>query len=50
MDAIEILIKGIILISLLFLAAAYMTLCERVVMARVQLRLGDRGDTILSSK
>ncbi len=40
MDAIEILIKGIILISLLFLAAAYMTLCERVLMARVQLRLG----------
>jgi len=40
MDAVEILIKGIILISLLFLAAAYMTLCERVVMARVQLRLG----------
>lgn len=40
MDAIEILIKGIVLISLLFLAAAYMTLCERVVMARVQLRIG----------
>lgn len=40
MDTIEILIKGIILISLLFLAAAYMTLCERVLMARVQLRLG----------
>ena len=40
MDTIEILIKGIILISLLFLAAAYMTLCERIVMARVQLRIG----------
>lgn len=40
MDAIEILIKGVVLISLLFLAAAYMTLCERVVMARVQLRIG----------
>lgn len=40
MDAIEVLIKGVILISVLFLAAAYMTLCERVVMARVQLRLG----------
>ncbi len=40
MDTIEILIKGIILIGLLFLAAAYMTLCERVLMARVQLRLG----------
>ncbi len=36
----EILVKGIILISLLFLAAAYMTLLERVLMARVQLRLG----------
>jgi NADH-quinone oxidoreductase subunit H len=35
-----VLIKGVILISVLFLAAAYMTLCERVVMARVQLRLG----------
>ncbi len=40
MDPVAILIKGIILISLLFLAAAYMTLCERVLMARVQLRLG----------
>lgn len=40
MDTIEILIKGIVLISILFLSAAYMTLCERVVMARVQLRLG----------
>ncbi len=40
MDTVEILIKGIIIISLLFLAAAYMTLCERVLMARMQLRLG----------
>ncbi len=40
MTALPILIKGIVLISLLFLAAAYMTLCERVLMARVQLRLG----------
>ncbi len=40
MSALPILIKGIILISLLFLAAAYMTLLERVLMARVQLRLG----------
>lgn len=40
MDAIEILIKSIVLISILFLSAAYMTLCERVLMARVQLRLG----------
>ncbi len=40
MDAFETLIKGIIVISLLFLAAAYMTLCERVLMARVQLRIG----------
>lgn len=40
MTIIVVLIKGIILISLLFLAAAYMTLCERVVMARLQLRLG----------
>ncbi|MBS0655714.1 MAG: NADH-quinone oxidoreductase subunit NuoH [Verrucomicrobia bacterium] len=40
MEALEVLIKGIVLISILFLSAAYMTLCERVVMARVQLRLG----------
>ncbi|MBS0634736.1 MAG: NADH-quinone oxidoreductase subunit NuoH [Verrucomicrobia bacterium] len=36
----ETIVKGIILISLLFLAAAYMTLLERVLMARVQLRIG----------
>lgn len=40
MFAVVVLIKGLVLISILFLAAAYMTLCERVVMARVQLRLG----------
>src|SRR5438874_4840272 len=35
-----VLIKGIILITILMLAAAYMTLLERVVIARMQLRLG----------
>ena len=35
-----VLIKGIVLIALLMLAAAYMTLAERVIMARLQLRLG----------
>jgi NADH-quinone oxidoreductase subunit H len=39
-DAIEVLVKGLILILLLMGAAAYMTLCERVLMARMQLRLG----------
>lgn len=37
---IEVLIKGIILISILMGAAGYMTFLERVVLARVQLRLG----------
>lgn len=37
---IEVLIKGVIVIGLLMLAAAYMTFMERVVMARMQLRLG----------
>ena len=37
---IEVLVKGIIVISLLMLAAAYMTFMERIVMARMQLRLG----------
>jgi NADH-quinone oxidoreductase subunit H len=37
---IEVLIKGIVMILVLFGAAAYMTLCERVVMARMQMRLG----------
>lgn len=36
----ETLVKGGIVIGLLFLAAAYMTFMERVVMARLQLRLG----------
>ncbi len=35
-----ILIKGLVLILLLFGAAAYMTFCERIIMARMQLRLG----------
>ncbi|MDP1880512.1 MAG: NADH-quinone oxidoreductase subunit NuoH [Parachlamydiaceae bacterium] len=34
------LIKGIILIGILLLCAAYMTFLERVIMARMQLRLG----------
>lgn len=38
--AIEVLVKGLVLILLLMGAAAYMTLMERIVMARVQLRLG----------
>ncbi|MFI0434665.1 MAG: NADH-quinone oxidoreductase subunit NuoH [Parachlamydiaceae bacterium] len=38
--AIPALIKGIIVIALLMLASAYMTFMERVVMARMQLRLG----------
>jgi len=37
---IEVVVKGIVVISLLMLAAAYMTFMERVVMARMQLRLG----------
>lgn len=39
-DTAAALIKGIIAILILMGAAAYMTLCERVVMARMQLRLG----------
>lgn len=38
--AIEVLLKGIFVIALLMLAAAYMTYLERVIMARMQLRLG----------
>lgn len=38
--AIEVLIKGLVVILLLMGAAAYMTFCERVLMARMQLRLG----------
>ena len=37
---IETLIKGLVLILILMGAAAYMTWCERVLMARFQLRLG----------
>lgn len=37
---IEVLVKGLVLILLLMGAAAYMTLMERIVMARVQLRIG----------
>lgn len=37
---IEILVKGVVLILVLMGAAAYMTLLERVLMARMQLRLG----------
>ncbi len=40
MDAIEVVIKGIILVTILFLCAAYMTFCERIGMARMQLRIG----------
>ena len=36
----EVIVKGLILILILFGAAAYMTFCERVLMARMQLRLG----------
>ncbi|HEV8051609.1 MAG TPA: complex I subunit 1 family protein, partial [Parachlamydiaceae bacterium] len=39
-EAIEVLIKGIVVVLVLMGAAAYMTFCERVVMARMQLRLG----------
>lgn len=39
-EAIEVLIKGLIVILILMGAAAYMTFCERVIMARMQLRLG----------
>jgi NADH-quinone oxidoreductase subunit H len=39
-ETMEVLIKGIIVVLVLFGAAAYMTFCERVVMAYMQLRLG----------
>lgn len=39
-DAIEVLIKGIVLVLFLFGAAAYMTYLERVLIGRVQLRYG----------
>lgn len=37
---IEILLKGLVLVLILMGAAAYMTWCERVLMARFQMRLG----------
>lgn len=40
LDSLEILIKGLCIILFLMGAAAFMTWCERVVMARMQLRLG----------
>ena len=39
-EAFEVIIKGIVVVLVLMGAAAYMTLCERVLMARMQLRLG----------
>lgn len=39
-STVVIIIKGILMISILMGAAGYMTLCERVLMARLQLRLG----------
>lgn len=39
-ETIAVLIKGLVLIAVLFGAAAYMTFSERVVMAYMQLRLG----------
>jgi NADH-quinone oxidoreductase subunit H len=39
-EALEVVIKGLIMILILMGTAAYMTFCERVVMARMQLRLG----------
>jgi NADH-quinone oxidoreductase subunit H len=39
-DALEVLIKGLVMVLILMGFAAYMTLCERVVMARMQLRVG----------
>lgn len=39
-EAIIVLIKGLIVVLFLFTSAAYMTFAERVIMARMQLRLG----------
>lgn len=36
----ETVVKGLVMIGILMLAAAYMTFCERIVLARLQLRLG----------
>ncbi|MBS4167690.1 NADH-quinone oxidoreductase subunit NuoH [Parachlamydia sp. AcF125] len=40
LDAVEVLIKGLIVILALMGAAAYMTFLERIVLARLQLRMG----------
>lgn len=39
-DFVEVIIKGLILVLILMGAAAYMTFCERIIMARMQLRIG----------
>lgn len=39
-ETIVVLIKGLVMVMVLMGAAAYMTFCERVVMARMQLRIG----------
>lgn len=39
-EAIVVLIKGIVVIAVLMLFAAYMTFLERIILARVQLRVG----------
>lgn len=39
-EMIELLVKCVLMLLILMGAAAYMTLCERVVMARMQLRVG----------
>jgi len=38
--AIEVIIKGLVLVAVLMGAAAYMTYAERIIMARLQLRVG----------
>lgn len=40
LDIMEVLIKSLIVILILMGAAAYMTLCERILMARLQQRIG----------
>lgn len=39
-DVVEVFIKSILVVLVLLGAAAYMTFCERVILARMQLRLG----------
>jgi NADH-quinone oxidoreductase subunit H len=39
-EVLEVLLKGVVMIAVLMGAAAYMTFCERVLMARMQMRLG----------